>query len=221
MAIPSLNLGNVIALVTIGELACLLSYANQYTKPFNEISGVLAEFQNSLACASRVFELTEENSEIPDKENAVTLLDVNGNVKLENVSFSYTSEKSLIEDLSLAVKPGMRVAIVGPTGSGKTTLINLLMRFYDVNSGIISVENHDIRDITRKSLRESYGMVLQDTWLRAGTVKENIVRLKRCYQERESENLRRQYREVNDDDLEALKLQMQLRDKIKLRTGDK
>ena len=178
MAIPSLNPGNVVALVTIGELACLLSYANQYTKPFNEISGVLAEFQNSLACASRVFELTEEKSEIPDKENALILTDVNGNVKLENVSFSYTPEKSLIEDLSLTVKPGMRVAIVGPTGSGKTTLINLLMRFYDVNSGKISVEEHDIRDITRKSLRESYGMVLQDTWLRAGTVRENIAMAK-------------------------------------------
>ena len=178
MAIPSLNHGNVVALVTIGELACLLSYANQYTKPFNEISGVLAEFQNSLACASRVFELTEESSEIPDKANAVTLTDVNGNVQLENVSFSYTPEKSLIEDLSLDVKPGMRVAIVGPTGSGKTTLINLLMRFYDVNGGKISVEGHDIRDITRASLRESYGMVLQDTWLRAGTVKENIAMAK-------------------------------------------
>ena len=178
MAIPSLNHGNVVALVTIGELACLLSYANQYTKPFNEISGVLAEFQNSLACASRVFELTEESSEIPDKANAVTLKDVNGNVQLENVSFSYTPEKSLIEDLSLDVKPGMRVAIVGPTGSGKTTLINLLMRFYDVNGGKISVEGHDIRDITRASLRESYGMVLQDTWLRAGTVKENIAMAK-------------------------------------------
>lgn len=178
MAIPSLNHGNVVALVTIGELACLLSYANQYTKPFNEISGVLAEFQNSLACASRVFELTEESSEIPDKAKTVILKDVNGNVQLENVSFSYTPEKSLIEDLSLDVKPGMRVAIVGPTGSGKTTLINLLMRFYDVNGGKISVEGHDIRDITRASLRESYGMVLQDTWLRAGTVKENIAMAK-------------------------------------------
>ena len=178
MAIPSLNSGNVVALVTIGELACLLSYANQYTKPFNEISGVLAEFQNSLACASRVFELTEESSEIPDKANAITLQEVNGNVKLENVSFSYTPEQSLIEDLSLVVKPGMRVAIVGPTGSGKTTLINLLMRFYDVNDGKISIEDHDIRDIARKSLRESYGMVLQDTWLRAGTVKENIAMAK-------------------------------------------
>lgn len=178
MAIPSLNSGNVIALVTIGELACLLSYANQYTKPFNEISGVLAEFQNSLACASRVFELTEESSEIPDKADAITLTDVNGNVRLENVSFSYTPEKSLIENLSLAVKPGMRVAIVGPTGSGKTTLINLLMRFYDVNGGKILVEDRDIKDITRKSLRESYGMVLQDTWLRAGTVRENIAMAK-------------------------------------------
>jgi len=175
MAIPAINSGNVIALVTVGELACLLSYANQYTKPFNEISGVLAEFQNSLACASRVLELIEEESEIEDPENAVVLTDVAGNVHLENVSFSYTPEKSLIEDLNLDVKPGMRVAIVGPTGSGKTTLVNLLMRFYDVQGGKITVEGHDIRDITRKSLRESYGMVLQDTWLRAGTVKENIA----------------------------------------------
>ena len=175
MAIPAINSGNVIALVTVGELACLLSYANQYTKPFNEISGVLAEFQNSLACASRVLELIEEESEIEDPENAAVLTDVAGNVHLENVSFSYTPEKSLIEDLNLDVKPGMRVAIVGPTGSGKTTLVNLLMRFYDVQGGKITVEGHDIRDITRKSLRESYGMVLQDTWLRAGTVKENIA----------------------------------------------
>ena len=178
MAIPSLNSGNVIAIVTIGEIACLLSYANQYTKPFNEISGVLAEFQNSLACASRVFELTEESSERPDKNDAIVLADVDGNVSLNNVSFSYTADKTLIENLSLVVKPGMRVAIVGPTGSGKTTLINLLMRFYDVNGGAISVEGYDIRDITRKSLRESYGMVLQDTWLRAGTVKENIAMAK-------------------------------------------
>ena len=178
MAIPSINSGKFIALVTVGELACLLSYANQYTKPFNEISGVLAEFQNSLACASRVFELTEEASECPDKENAVTLTDVDGNVALNDVSFSYTPEKTLIENLNLVVTPGMRVAIVGPTGSGKTTLINLLMRFYDVNGGKISVEDHDIRDITRKSLRESYGMVLQDTWLRAGSVKENIAMAK-------------------------------------------
>lgn len=178
MAIPSVNSGAVIALVSIGELSCLLSYANQYTKPFNEISGVLAEFQNSLACASRVFELVEESSETPDNENAVVLSEVDGSVSLENVSFSYDPETSLIEDLSLRVKPGMRVAIVGPTGCGKTTLINLLMRFYDVNGGSISVDGHDVRDVTRRSLRESYGMVLQDTWLRAGTVKENIVMAK-------------------------------------------
>ena len=178
MAIPSINTGSFVALVTVGELACLLSYANQYTKPFNEISGVLAEFQNSLACASRVFELTEEKSEVADNENAVVLNGVSGSVSLEDVSFSYTPGKPLIEGLNLAVKPGMRVAIVGPTGSGKTTLINLLMRFYDVDSGKISVEGEDIRNITRRSLRDSYGMVLQDTWLRAGTVKENIAMAK-------------------------------------------
>lgn len=178
MAIPSVNSGNFIALLTVGELACLLSYANQYTKPFNEISGVLAEFQNSLACASRVFELTEEKSEVKDNENAVVLTDVEGNVRLSDVSFSYSKEKPLIDGLNLNVKPGMRVAIVGPTGSGKTTLINLLMRFYDVDGGAIYVEENDIRNITRKSLRESYGMVLQETWLRAGTVKENIAMAK-------------------------------------------
>ena len=178
MAIPAVNSGAIIAIVTVGELACLLSYANQYTKPFNEISGVLAEFQNSLACASRVFELIEEKSEITDKSDAIALKNVEGNVVLDNVSFSYTPDKSLIEDLNLSVKPGMRVAIVGPTGCGKTTLINLLMRFYDVQDGSISVEGNDIRNITRESLRESYGMVLQDTWLRAGTVKENIAMAK-------------------------------------------
>ena len=175
MAIPAINTGKIIALVTVGELACLLSYANQYTKPFNEISGVLAEFQNSLACASRVFELIEENTEVQDNEDAKALSDVRGNVDLKDVSFSYTEEKSLIENLNLSVNPGMRVAIVGPTGCGKTTLINLLMRFYDVNGGSISVEGEDIRNVTRKSLRESYGMVLQETWLRAGTVRENIA----------------------------------------------
>ena len=178
MAIPSINSGAVIALVSVGELACLLSYANQYTKPFNEISGVMAEFQNSLACASRVFELIEEESEIPDKNDAVTLTDVEGSVSLRDVAFSYTPEKPLIEGLNLEVSPGMRVAIVGPTGCGKTTLINLLMRFYDVNSGAISVEGEDIRDVSRESLRASYGMVLQDTWLRSGTVKENIAMAK-------------------------------------------
>ncbi|MBQ7343836.1 MAG: ABC transporter ATP-binding protein [Clostridia bacterium] len=178
MAIPSVNSGAIVALVSVGELACLLSYANQYTKPFNEISGVLAEFQNSLACASRVFELIEEESEIPDKTDAVKLSGVEGNVSLKDVHFSYVPEKPLIEDLNLEVKPGMRVAIVGPTGCGKTTLINLLMRFYDVKEGSICVEGNDIRDVTRESLRESYGMVLQDTWLRAGTVRENIAMAK-------------------------------------------
>lgn len=178
MAIPAINSGAVIALVTVGELACLLSYANQYTKPFNEISGVLAEFQNSLACASRVFELIEESSEIPDKQDAVTLENVEGTVALKDVAFSYDPEKPLIEDLCLVTKPGMRVAIVGPTGCGKTTLINLLMRFYDVCSGSISVDGEDIRDVTRSSLRSSYGMVLQETWLRAGTVRENIAMAK-------------------------------------------
>ena len=175
MAIPAINSGAVIALVTVGELSCLLSYANQYTKPFNEISGVLAEFQNSLACASRVFELIEEETEIPDSPEAVVLSNVEGNVELNDVSFSYVPEKPLITDLNLKVKPGMRVAIVGPTGCGKTTLINLLMRFYDINSGSIKVEGNDIRSVTRESLRESYGMVLQETWLRSGTVRENIA----------------------------------------------
>ena len=178
MAIPSINNSAVVALVSVGELACLLSYANQYTKPFNEISGVLAEFQNSLACASRVFELIEENSEPKDSEDARALIEVEGSVTLDNVSFSYTEDQDLIKDLNLSVKPGMRIAIVGPTGCGKTTLINLLMRFYDVNGGSISVEGTDIRNITRKSLRSSYGMVLQDTWLRAGTVRENIAMAK-------------------------------------------
>ena len=178
MAIPAVNPGTVIALVSVGELACLLSYANQYTKPFNEISGVLAEFQNSLACASRVFELIEEESEIPDKADAAIITDAQGSVDLDNVEFSYTPENPLIEDLNLHVKPGMRVAIVGPTGCGKTTLINLLMRFYDVNGGSISVDGEDIRNVTRESLRSSYGMVLQETWLRQGTVRENIAMAK-------------------------------------------
>ncbi len=175
MAIPSVNSGAVIALISVGELSCLLSYANQYTKPFNEISGVMAEFQNALACASRVFELIEEDAEIPDSADAVVLKDASGNVELSDVSFSYSPDKSLIRDLNLSVKPGMRVAIVGPTGCGKTTLINLLMRFYDVCGGKIRVEGTDIRDMTRDSLRENYGMVLQETWLRKGTVKENIA----------------------------------------------
>lgn len=160
---------------TIGKLSCLLSYTNQYTKPFNEISGVVTEFQNALACAERFFALTEERTETPDKENALTLRDVKGNVSLEDVSFSYDKDKKLIEDLSLYVESGKRVAIVGPTGCGKTTIINLLMRFYDVDGGKISVEGEDIRNIRRHSLRENYGMVLQDTWLLSGTIKENIA----------------------------------------------
>lgn len=159
---------------TIGELSCLLSYTNQYTKPFNEISGVIAEFQNALASASRVLELVEAEPEVSD-EGGIVLDEALGNVELSDVSFSYTEDKPLIEGLSLSVKPGMRVAIVGPTGCGKTTLINLLMRFYDVKSGKITVEGTDIRDMTRHSLRDNYGMVLQDTWLRAGTIRDNIA----------------------------------------------
>ena len=158
----------------IGLLTVLLAYVNQYTKPFNEISGVITEFQNSLAGASRVFELIEEKSEIPDAENAKKIESADGNVTLDAVCFSYTKEKKLLENISLDVTKGQRVAIVGPTGCGKTTLINLLMRFYDVDSGKISVDGEPIVTLTRKSLRGSYGMVLQDTWLKAGTVKENI-----------------------------------------------
>ncbi len=161
--------------LSVGQLTCFLSYANQYTKPFNEISGVITELQNALACAARIFELIEENPEEPDKENAVILEDAQGTVVLQDVAFSYVPEKKLIEDLNLQVKPGQRIAIVGPTGCGKTTIINLLMRFYDVNEGSISVDGNDIRDITRKSLRTSYGMVLQDTWLKRGTVRDNII----------------------------------------------
>ncbi len=159
---------------TVGVLSCFLSYANQYTKPFNEISGVITEFQNSLACAARVFDLIEAEPQIPDAENAVELGEAEGNVELKNVKFSYVPEKKLIEDLSLSVKPGQRVAIVGPTGCGKTTLINLLMRFYDVKDGSIELEGKDLREITRRSLRSNYGMVLQETWLRSGTVRDNI-----------------------------------------------
>lgn len=160
---------------TVGQLSCFLSYANQYTKPFNEISGVVTELQNALACASRLFELIEEQPQIPDAENAAILENVKGSVSLENVDFSYTPERELIKDLSLNVKPGQRIAIVGPTGCGKTTIINLLMRFYDVNSGAVKVEGEDIRDVTRNSLRSSYGMVLQETWLKSGTVRDNIT----------------------------------------------
>jgi len=160
---------------TIGEFSVLLSYTNQYTKPFNEISGIFAEFQNALASGARVFDLIEEDSEIPDSEDAIDFVDAKGNVLLENVEFSYTEEKPLIRDLNLVCKPGERVAVVGPTGCGKTTLINLLMRFYDVDSGKIELDGHNVKDLTRRSLRASYGMVLQDTWLAEGTIKENIA----------------------------------------------
>ena len=160
---------------TIGQLSACLSYANQYTKPFNEISGVVTELQNALACASRLFELIEEEPQIPEPANAVNLADVKGSVELNDVSFSYVPDRKLIEGLNLSVKPGQRIAIVGPTGCGKTTIINLLMRFYDVNSGSITVEGTDIRNATRNSLRSSYGMVLQETWLRSGTIRDNIV----------------------------------------------
>lgn len=161
--------------ITVGGLSCFLSYANQYTKPFNEISGVVAELQNALACAERVFALIDTPSETPDAEDAAVLSDPKGDIAMENVSFSYDPERPLIENLSLAAKSGMRIAIVGPTGCGKTTLINLLMRFYDVSGGSIKVDGRDVRTLTRKSLRTGFGMVLQDTWLKAGTVRENIA----------------------------------------------
>ena len=162
--------------INVGQLYSFLNYANQYTKPFNEITGVITEFQNSLASAARVFELLDEEPMIPDAKDAKALQDVKGNVELEHVDFSYVKEVPLIQDFNLKVEPGQRIAIVGPTGCGKTTLINLLMRFYDVNVGMIKVEGNDIRDVTRESLRSSYGMVLQETWLKAGTIRENI-----CY----------------------------------------
>ncbi|RGI38035.1 ABC transporter ATP-binding protein [Ruminococcus sp. OM07-7] len=161
--------------MSVGQLSSFLSYANQYTKPFNEISGVVTEFQNAIACAQRVFTLIDEDPQIPEPEHAVHLMDIDGNVKVENVSFSYLPGQHLIEDFNLEVKPGQRIAIVGPTGCGKTTLINLLMRFYDVNAGSIKVEDIDIREMTRKSLRAGYGMVLQETWLKTGTIRENIA----------------------------------------------
>lgn len=161
--------------LSVGQLTCFLSYANQYTKPFNEISGVITELQNALACAARIFELIEEEPQIPDSADAVVLKNVSGKVNLSDVSFSYTPDKKLIENLNLDVKPGQRIAIVGPTGCGKTTIINLLMRFYDVDGGIISVDGSNIKNITRKSLRTSYGMVLQDTWLKRGTIRDNII----------------------------------------------
>lgn len=161
--------------ITVGQLSCFLSYANQYTKPFNEISGVVTELQNALACAERIFQLIEEKPQIPEPEQAKVLKEPEGNVKLKQVSFSYSPDKKLIEDFNLIVAPGQRVAIVGPTGCGKTTIINLLMRFYDVDGGSIQVDGWDIRDVTRKSLRGSYGMVLQETWLKAGTIRENLL----------------------------------------------
>lgn len=161
--------------LSVGQLTCFLSYANQYTKPFNEISGVITELQNALACAVRIFELIEEEAQVPEPENAAKLQDVAGKVDINNVAFSYVPDKKLIEGLNLHVNPGQRIAIVGPTGCGKTTIINLLMRFYDVDQGSICVEGKDIRQITRKSLRTSYGMVLQDTWLKRGTIRDNII----------------------------------------------
>lgn len=160
--------------ITVGVLTCFLSYANQYTKPFNEISGVVTELQNAFACAGRLFELLAEEEVPADSENAVELKSVDGKMQLTNVNFSYTENKKLIENFNLSVQPGQRVAIVGPTGCGKTTLINLLMRFYDVNSGTISVDDTEYSDITRKSVRQNFGMVLQDTWLKSGTIKDNI-----------------------------------------------
>ena len=174
-AIIAISTAGTATAFTVGEFACILSYSNQYTKPFNEISGIFAEFQNALASASRVFELIEAPAEIPEVADAIVLESAEGNVELCDVKFSYTPEKPLIEDLNLSVKPGQRVAIVGPTGCGKTTIINLLMRFYDVCDGSISVDGHDVRDITRDSLRSAYGMVLQETWLKSGTVRENIA----------------------------------------------
>ena len=168
-------LASVAAIISVGDLTCFLSYANQYTKPFNDISSVITELQNALACAARIFELIEAEPEQAEASDAAVLNEVSGTVNLTEVSFSYTEDKPLIEALNLSVKPGQRIAIVGPTGCGKTTLINLLMRFYDVNQGSIQIENRDIRQLTRKSLRSSYGMVLQDTWLKTGTIRENII----------------------------------------------
>ena len=161
--------------ISVGQLSSFLSYANQYTKPFNEISGVVTELQNAIICAGRIFELIEQEPQIPDAEDAKVLESPSGNIEMNQVYFSYTDEQKLIQDFNLKVKPGQRVAIVGPTGCGKTTIINLLMRFYDVKSGKIQVDGTDIRDLTRKSLRTGYGMVLQETWLKAGTIKDNIV----------------------------------------------
>jgi ATP-binding cassette subfamily B protein len=160
--------------ITVGQLSCFLSYANQYTKPFNEISGVITELQNALACAARIFELIEEPSEVMDAPDAVELEHADGEVNIDKVYFSYVPDQKLIENFNLHVKAGQRVAIVGPTGCGKTTIINLLMRFYDTTSGTISLGKYPITDITRRSLRKNYGMVLQETWLKKGTIRENI-----------------------------------------------
>lgn len=173
-AASGIGIFGVGAVFTVGQLSSLLAYANQYTKPFNEISGVITELQNAIACAGRLFELIEQPTQPEEPQNAVTLESVEGNVDIKNVSFSYTKDRALISALNLTVKSGQRIAIVGPTGCGKTTLINLLMRFYDVCDGSISLEDYDIREITRHSLRKNYGMVLQETWLRAGTIKDNI-----------------------------------------------
>ena len=161
--------------ISVGQLSCFLTYANQYTKPFNEISGVVTELQNALACAKRVFDFIEEEPETKDDQDAVDLTDAKGNLKLEHVGFSYKKEVPLLKGLNLEVKPGQKIAVVGPTGCGKTTLINLLMRFYDVDEGVIRMEGEDIRHITRDSLRENYGMVLQETWLKSATIAENIA----------------------------------------------
>ena len=161
--------------ISVGQLSCFLTYANQYTKPFNEISGVVTELQNAIACAARIFALIEEEPQIPDAENAMVLESVDGRVELKNVDFSYVPDRKLITDFNLSVQAGQRVAIVGPTGCGKTTVINLLMRFYDVQSGKICVDGTDIRDVTRSSLRNNYGMVLQETWLKTGTIRDNII----------------------------------------------
>lgn len=174
-AVLCVSTAGTASVFTVGALSALLSYANQYTKPFNEISGVITEFQNALACAGRIFALLEESPELPDAPEAKILSDCSGSVELRDVSFSYDPEQSLIEGLNLSVRSGQRIAIVGPTGCGKTTLINLLMRFYDVDDGSISVDGNDVRDLTRASLRASYGMVLQETWLRSGTIRENLI----------------------------------------------
>lgn len=168
-------IGSAGVALSVGALFSILSYATQFAKPFNEISGVVSELQNALACADRIFELINEKSEVPDASNAIVLSDAHGNIDITDVDFSYSPDKKLIEDLNLHIKSGQRIAIVGPTGCGKTTIINLLMRFYDVNNGSIKVDNHDIRDLTRHSLRESYGMVLQETWIRNASIKDNIA----------------------------------------------